>query len=137
MVAVPGDLGILAAEIRRLRLLVGERPGRLRRRLHAERESIGERWLAAGEHVLDVGCGTGRLTAELVSRLPRGRLIAIDRSWNMLLTARAFNERLTLSGVVLTTAGSDYVALPGAVTIDAGASAATIAVTPIDGREPS
>lgn len=29
-------------------------------------------------------------------------------------------------------AGSDYVALPGAVTIDAGASAATIAVTPID-----
>lgn len=41
------------------------------------------------ERVVDAGCGTGRLTAELMTRLPRGRLIAIDRSWNMLLTARA------------------------------------------------
>jgi len=41
------------------------------------------------ERVIDAGCGTGRLTAELAARLARGRLIAIDRSWNMLLTARA------------------------------------------------
>lgn len=41
------------------------------------------------ERVIDAGCGTGRLTAELMHRLPQGRLIAIDRSWNMLLTARA------------------------------------------------
>lgn len=45
--------------------------------------------LRGDENVIDAGCGTGRLTAELMSRLPRGRLIAIDRSWNMLLTARA------------------------------------------------
>jgi trans-aconitate methyltransferase len=41
------------------------------------------------ERVIDAGCGTGRLTAELMMRIPRGRLVAIDRSWNMLLTARA------------------------------------------------
>jgi trans-aconitate 2-methyltransferase len=45
--------------------------------------------LAGDERVIDAGCGTGRLTAELLERLPRGRLVAIDRSWNMLITARA------------------------------------------------
>jgi trans-aconitate 2-methyltransferase len=41
------------------------------------------------ERVIDAGCGTGRLTAELMRMVPQGRLVAIDRSWNMLLTARA------------------------------------------------
>jgi trans-aconitate 2-methyltransferase len=41
------------------------------------------------ERVIDAGCGTGRLTGELMASLPHGRLIAIDRSWNMLITARA------------------------------------------------
>lgn len=41
------------------------------------------------ERAIDAGCGTGRLTGELLARLPRGRVAAIDRSWNMLLTARA------------------------------------------------
>ena len=41
------------------------------------------------ERVIDAGCGTGRLTGELMAMLPRGRVLAIDRSWNMLLTARA------------------------------------------------
>ena len=41
------------------------------------------------ERTIDAGCGTGRLTGELLERLPRGRMIAIDRSWNMLVTARA------------------------------------------------
>jgi trans-aconitate 2-methyltransferase len=40
------------------------------------------------ERVIDAGCGTGRLTRELMTMIPDGRLIAIDRSWNMLLTAR-------------------------------------------------
>lgn len=44
--------------------------------------------VAGDERVIDAGCGTGRLTAELMARLPKGRLIAIDRSWNMLITAR-------------------------------------------------
>lgn len=42
------------------------------------------------ETALDCGCGTGRLTAELLERLPTGRVIAIDRSQNMLDEARAF-----------------------------------------------
>ena len=41
------------------------------------------------ESVIDAGCGSGRLTGELMGRLPRGRLVALDRSWNMLITARA------------------------------------------------
>ena len=41
------------------------------------------------ERAIDAGCGSGRLTGELMERLPNGSLIAIDRSWNMLLTARA------------------------------------------------
>lgn len=40
------------------------------------------------ELAIDAGCGSGRLTGALMERLPRGRLVAIDRSWNMLLTAR-------------------------------------------------
>jgi trans-aconitate methyltransferase len=46
---------------------------------------------ARGDEVaLDCGCGTGRLTAELLERLPDGRVIAIDRSRNMLDAARDF-----------------------------------------------
>lgn len=41
------------------------------------------------ERAIDAGCGSGRLTGELMERLPGGRLIAADRSWNMLITARA------------------------------------------------
>lgn len=45
--------------------------------------------LNGDERAIDAGCGSGRLTEELMERLPHGRLIAIDRSWNMLMTARA------------------------------------------------
>jgi trans-aconitate 2-methyltransferase len=40
--------------------------------------------LTGDETVIDAGCGTGRLTAELLARLPRGHVIALDRSQNML-----------------------------------------------------
>lgn len=40
------------------------------------------------EIVLDAGCGTGKLTAELLARLPRGKVIAVDLSQNMIRTAR-------------------------------------------------
>ena len=32
-----------------------------------------------GERILDIGCGTGRLTAELVSALGEGTVVAVDR----------------------------------------------------------
>ena len=43
--------------------------------------------LKGDETVADAGCGTGRLTAELLERLPRGHVIAIDASANMLQVA--------------------------------------------------
>jgi trans-aconitate 2-methyltransferase len=62
--------------------------------------------LRGTERVIDAGCGTGRLTAELMAMIPGGQLIAIDRSWNMLLTARAncrpdFGNRLAFVQVEL------------------------------------
>jgi trans-aconitate methyltransferase len=58
------------------------------------------------ERAIDAGCGSGRLTGELMERLPGGRLIAIDRSWNMLMTARAnlrpaFGSRVAFAQVSL------------------------------------
>jgi trans-aconitate methyltransferase len=44
--------------------------------------------LSGNETVLDLGCGTGRLTAELAARLPRGTVLALDRSPSMLAQAR-------------------------------------------------
>src|SRR2546423_15378287 len=44
--------------------------------------------LRGDEVVLDAGCGTGRLTADLLDVLPRGRVIGIDLSQNMLGAAQ-------------------------------------------------
>src|SRR5262249_24358187 len=40
------------------------------------------------ERVLDAGCGTGRVTAMLLERLPRGRVVALDGSPAMIEGAR-------------------------------------------------
>lgn len=47
--------------------------------------------LGGEEVVLDAGCGSGRVTAELAKRLPRGRVVAVDGSEAMIAKAR---ERL-------------------------------------------
>jgi trans-aconitate 2-methyltransferase len=49
--------------------------------------------LRGDEVVLDAGCGSGRLTGELLESLPRGRVIAIDFSQNMLRSAREYLTR--------------------------------------------
>jgi len=46
--------------------------------------------LVGDETVLDAGCGSGRVTAHLVKRLPRGRVIAIDASPAMVAQAREY-----------------------------------------------
>jgi trans-aconitate 2-methyltransferase len=51
---------------------------------------LGRLELVGDETVLDAGCGTGRVTAHLVERLPRGRVIAVDVSPEMVRQARAF-----------------------------------------------
>lgn len=47
--------------------------------------------LSGEETALDAGCGSGRVSAELLRRLPEGRLIAVDGSEAMIAKAR---ERL-------------------------------------------
>jgi trans-aconitate 2-methyltransferase len=47
--------------------------------------------LDGDERVLDAGCGTGRVTAALAERLPRGQVLAVDGSPAMVEQAR---ERL-------------------------------------------
>jgi trans-aconitate 2-methyltransferase len=47
--------------------------------------------LRGDERVLDAGCGTGRVTAALVERLPKGEVVAVDGSPAMVEAAR---ERL-------------------------------------------
>jgi len=48
--------------------------------------------LRGDETVADAGCGSGKVTAELLKRLPRGHVVAIDLSQNMLQTAREHLE---------------------------------------------
>ncbi len=45
--------------------------------------------LRGDERVLDAGCGSGRVTQLLLERLPRGSVVAIDASAQMLDAARA------------------------------------------------
>jgi trans-aconitate 2-methyltransferase len=51
--------------------------------------------LNGDERVLDAGCGSGRITLQLLERLPRGRVVALDASRQMVEQAR---EKLTAAG---------------------------------------
>jgi trans-aconitate 2-methyltransferase len=46
--------------------------------------------LRGDELLLDAGCGTGRLTAELLQAVPNGCVVALDISQNMLRSARDY-----------------------------------------------
>ncbi len=48
--------------------------------------------LRGDERLLDAGCGTGRLTRDLLEALPTGHVVALDVSQNMLDEARAYLE---------------------------------------------
>ena len=49
---------------------------------------LSELHLRGDECVLDAGCGTGKLTRLLLQNLPRGRIVGLDVSRNMVLHAR-------------------------------------------------
>jgi trans-aconitate 2-methyltransferase len=55
--------------------------------------------LRGDETILDAGCGSGRVTEQLLERLPDGRVIALDASPSMVAAARErlgrFGERVT------------------------------------------
>jgi trans-aconitate 2-methyltransferase len=65
--------------------------------------------LCGNELVLDAGCGTGRLTAELLEALPRGRVVGIDLSQNMLNSAQ---EHLVPFGSRVSLVACDLLRLP-------------------------
>lgn len=65
--------------------------------------------LRGDERVLDAGCGTGLLTADLLEGLPRGSLVAIDLSENMLRSAR---EHLQRFGRQVSFLACDFLHLP-------------------------
>jgi trans-aconitate 2-methyltransferase len=54
-------------------------------------EVLGRLELNGDEDAIDAGCGSGRVTAELVERLPGGSVLAVDASKSMIAKAR---ERL-------------------------------------------
>jgi trans-aconitate 2-methyltransferase len=72
--------------------------------------------LRGDETVLDAGCGTGRLTASLRDLLPRGRVIGLDLSENMLRQART--HLLSDPGARVGFVCSDLVQLPFSKSID-------------------
>jgi len=49
---------------------------------------LGRLELRGDETVIDAGCGSGRVTEQLLERLPEGRVIAVDASAGMLASAR-------------------------------------------------
>ena len=77
--------------------------------------------LDGDERVLDAGCGTGRVTAALLDRLPRGEVVALDGSASMIERAR---ERLGEDRVTYVIADLQE-ALPIEPQVDAVLSTAT------------
>lgn len=47
----------------------------------------------AGERILDIGSGTGRLTAEIRARVPSTHVVGLDRSWTMVHQAIRVQDR--------------------------------------------
>ena len=76
------------------------------------RRSALQKWLAdkslagldlrGGERVLDVGCGDGKITAEIAERLPSGAVVGVDPSTAMIEFAREhfLADHMNLSFVV-------------------------------------
>lgn len=75
--------------------------------------------LQGSERVLDAGCGTGRLTSLLHARLPHGQVVALDRSRDMTLRARAHLP------AAIPVVRADLLALPFGAAFDVVFSTAT------------
>ena len=78
--------------------------------------------LEGHEHVLDIGCGTGRITGEIAARVPAGRVVGVDRSAAMLETAALW---LAGHAPAVRLVMADAAALPFRRAFDAAFSGAT------------
>jgi trans-aconitate 2-methyltransferase len=65
--------------------------------------------LAAATSVVDLGCGTGALTASLLERFPRARVVGVDNSPEMLATARPLTRSAAGSGSSSGTGSLEFV----------------------------
>lgn len=52
--------------------------------------------LRGNERVLDIGCGDGRVTSEIASRVPNGSVVGVDASHDMITFAQAHARRPNL-----------------------------------------
>src|SRR5262245_63002626 len=50
-------------------------------------EQLGRLTLDGSEQILDVGCGDGKITAEIAARVPRGSVLGVDPSRDMIAFA--------------------------------------------------
>jgi trans-aconitate 2-methyltransferase len=71
--------------------------------------SLGSLDLGGWERVLDIGCGDGKVTAEIAERLPRGAVVGVDPSTRMIDFAR---EHFAANHPNLSFAVGDAVRLP-------------------------
>jgi trans-aconitate 2-methyltransferase len=65
--------------------------------------------LRGDEVAVDAGCGTGRLTEQLLARLPEGRVVGVDRSISM---AAGAHDHLRAAGDRFTAIQADLCYLP-------------------------
>jgi trans-aconitate 2-methyltransferase len=79
--------------------------------------------LTGDETVLDAGCGTGKLTQLLAERLPRGHVVALDASKDMLSVA---SKELASFGARVTFLEASLPQLPLTAPVDAIFSTATL-----------
>lgn len=78
------------------------------------RWAVDRLWLAPGDVVVDVGCGTGINLPRLAERVgPEGQVVGVDLSPEMLAIAAARVEELGLRNVVLTEAAIEHAEFPG------------------------
>ncbi len=71
--------------------------------------------LRGDEHILDAGCGTGRVTADLLQAFPHCRVTAVDASANMVEEA---GKRLSAFGPRVSVAQVDLLELPNESSLD-------------------
>ncbi len=64
--------------------------------------------------VLDLGCGTGRLSIEIAEFLTSGKVVGIDRSAGIILAARSALKRQSIANLTFQESSSENIDLPDA-----------------------
>ena len=64
------------------------------------RELIAKLDLKGDERVLDIGCGDGKITAEIAAKLKNGTVVGIDSSYEMIQLAQARHAKGDLANIL-------------------------------------